>query len=240
MRGPPAQCFTIEARQLSTMTESNDRRDWMLAHQAYPHENWCLIWPFYRDKNGRGVIELDGEHYAHRLMRKMVRGEPPTPEHGTAHSCGAGHLGCVNPHHLSWKTQAENLEDCAKHGTQPKHHLGNRGHFSQDEVEQIRRLLKTQTQLSIAQLYRVTESTISDIARGRYYSRPSKIKYWTPEEDRRLAELLEDGYIHEDIAKIIGRPWKAVSSHAAKLGLKSRRGSGGILLNPADGQGALK
>lgn len=204
------------------MTEGTERRDWMLAHQSYPHENWCLMWPFYRDKNGRGVIELDGEHYAHRLMCKMVKGEPPTPEHGTAHSCGAGHLGCVNPHHLSWKTQAENLEDCREHGTQPKHHLGNRGHFSQDEVEQIRRLLKTQTQLSIAQLYRVTESTISDIARGRYYSRPSKFNYWTPEDDDKLRQAVEAGHKLRVVASIVGRKYESVTSRMYRLGIHAK------------------
>lgn len=205
------------------MTESTDRRDWILAHQSYPHENWCLIWPFYRDKNGRGVIELDGEHYAHRLMCKMAKGEPPTPEHGTAHSCGGGHLGCINPRHLSWKTQGENLEDCLAHGTQPKTSFGPRGHFSPHEVEEIRRLLKTKTHRAIAQHYKVTESTISDIARGRYYARPSKIKFWTPEEDDHLRDCVKRGLSFPEMSREIGRPLSAITGHAYRLGLKSGR-----------------
>jgi len=197
--------------------------NWILAHLTYPHEDWCLIWPFMRDKNGRGVIETEGEHYAHRLMCKLAKGEPPTPEHGTAHSCGAGHLGCVNPHHLSWKTQAENLEDCIKHGTQPKNHIGNRGHFSRDEVEQIRRLLGTQTQLSIARLYRVTESTISDIARGRYYSRESKIKHWTAEEDAKIRDCVARGLSFPEMAKELGRSLGGTTGRVYRLGLTSGR-----------------
>ena len=196
--------------------------NWIQDHQNYPHDDWCLIWPFFRDKNGRGVISVGGKRqYAHRAMCRIVHGEPPSPEHGTAHSCGNGHLGCVNPNHLSWKTQAENLKDCAQHGTQPRHHLGPRGHFSQEEVAQIRRLLQTQTQLSIAQLYGVTESTISDIARGRYYARPPKIDYWTPDEDAKLKEAIARGYNFRKAAEFIGRPHGATTARAYRIGLKS-------------------
>jgi hypothetical protein len=195
--------------------------NWILAHRDYPHENWCLMWPFFRDKHGRGVIHQDGEHYAHRLMCKLVKGEPPTPEHGTAHSCGAGHLGCINPHHLSWKTQAENLGDCAAHGTQPKNRVGSCGHFSRHEVEQIRRLLETHTHLAIAQMYRVTESTISDIARGRYYAREPKLNFWTPEEDAKIKDCMERGLNFRQMAEEIGRPMPSVMGRAYRIGLKS-------------------
>jgi hypothetical protein len=192
-----------------------------MTHRSYPHDRWCLIWPFFRDKHGRGVLHQEGEHYAHRLMCKLVKGEPPTPGHGTAHSCGAGHLGCVNPHHLSWKTQAENLGDCAEHGTQPKNRVGARGHFSKHEVEQIRRLLETHTHLAIARMYRVTESTISDIARGRYYAREPKLNFWTPEEDAKIKDCMERGLNFRQMAAELGRPMPAVTGRAYRIGLRS-------------------
>lgn len=35
---------------------------WILAHQDYPHKDWCLIWPFSRDKHGRGnLVRVHGE-----------------------------------------------------------------------------------------------------------------------------------------------------------------------------------
>jgi len=196
-------------------------KDWIFAHQNYPHEDWCLIWPFFRDKNGRGVLGIDGARYAHSMMCELVNGPAPTPDHGSAHNCGNGHLGCINPKHLAWKTQAENLKDCAAHGTQPKTYLGNRGHFSQEEVAEIRRLLRTHTQLAIAHRYAVTESTISDIARGRYYSRPSKINHWTPEEEARLREALAQGMNFTEASKYVGRSKSATSGHAYRLGLSS-------------------
>jgi hypothetical protein len=196
-------------------------QEWLQEHLNYPHEDWCLIWPFFRDKYGRGVINNDGRHYAHTQMCELANGPAPTLEHGCAHSCGNGHLGCINPNHLSWKTQADNLEDCRAHGTQPKNTVGNRGHFSPEQVAEIRRLLQTHTQLAIAHRYAVTESTISDIARGRYYSRPSKIRHWKPDEDEALRRHIAEGKNFSQIAKLIGRPVSAVSGHAYKMGLKS-------------------
>jgi hypothetical protein len=196
--------------------------DWIEAHADYPHKDWCLLWPFFRDKNGRGVVSLDGKrHYAHRAMCRRVSGEPPAEDHGTAHSCGNGHLGCINPHHLSWKTQADNLKDCAKHGTQPKTYIGPRGHFSMEEVAEIRRQLKTRTQLSIAHQYQVTESTISDIARGRYYARPPKLNYWEPEEDAKMRAMAAEGKSFVQIAEALNRSHKSVVARAHRERIKS-------------------
>jgi hypothetical protein len=46
-----------------------------------------------------------------------MNGPSPTPRHEAAHSCGNGHLGCVSPRHLSWKTHKENMADKVQHGT---------------------------------------------------------------------------------------------------------------------------
>lgn len=202
--------------------KTNLTREWIEIHKTYQHDEWCLIWPFFRDKNGRAVMGVAGDrHYAHSAICEAVNGPPPTPGHGSAHTCGNGHLGCVNPKHLAWKTQAENLMDCAKHGTQPKNRVGNMGHFSPEEVAEIRRLLKTHTQLAVAHRYSVTESTISDIARGRYYSRPSKINHWKPDEDAKLMEAIQMGYNFTQAAVFVGRPKGATMTRAYRLGLKS-------------------
>lgn len=112
---------------------------WLQNHVDYPHRDWCLIWPFARDKHGRGMLGANGEHHwAHRLMCKMAKGEPPTPEHTAAHNCGCGHDGCVNPHHLDWKTQAENLEDCRAHGTIVRHHGGNVRRLLPEQIKAIK------------------------------------------------------------------------------------------------------
>lgn len=77
----------------------------------------CLIWPFSRDEDGYGHFGNEGKMLkAHRWMCEAVRGPAPSSLHYAAHECGNGHLGCVHPEHLFWKTHAENTEDFIKHG----------------------------------------------------------------------------------------------------------------------------
>ncbi len=90
---------------------------WLKEHTAY-QGNDCLAWPFSKDPRiGRGFVTyLSKRYWAHRLMCILTQGEPPTPKHHAAHNCGNGHLGCVNPRHLEWKTNQENSVDRELHG----------------------------------------------------------------------------------------------------------------------------
>jgi transcriptional regulator with XRE-family HTH domain len=194
---------------------------WILKHLNYADDEWCLIWPFSRDKHGRPQINFDGERWAHRLMCKLVKGEPPTPKHTAAHSCGNGHGGCINPHHLSWKTQAENLEDCRAHGTLVRHHGGNVRRVLPEEVRAIRGARGFQTQAQLAAKFGVSEGTISDIWHGRSHNDNSKIHHWTPEEDAALADAYARGLNIPEAAKVVGRTLKATMTHTYRIGLKS-------------------
>jgi hypothetical protein len=196
---------------------------WILAHVDYPHDDWCLVWPFARDKHGRGMMSHDGEsHWAHRFMCKLVKGEPPTPEHTAAHSCGNGHGGCINPHHLGWKTQAENLEDCREHGTLVRHHGGNVRRVMPEEIEAIKAARGFQTQGHLAAKYGVSEGTISDIWHGRSHTRQSKVPHYTPEDDAKIREAIEAGQSYREIGALIGRAPHAVSGRVYRLGLRSK------------------
>lgn len=85
--------------------------DWVLAILPYDGDD-CLPWPYARDKDGYGIATIDGKaRRAHRYICLLSYGEPPTPKHETAHSCGNGHLGCVNPRHLRWATCLENQRE---------------------------------------------------------------------------------------------------------------------------------
>jgi hypothetical protein len=185
----------------------------------YPHEDWCLLWPFARDKHGRGLMSAEGIHYwAHRYMCKLVKGDPPTPEHTAAHSCGNGHEGCINPHHLAWKTQAENLEDCRKHGTIVRTLQGNKGRLLPMQVREIRDARGYQTQGQLAAKYGVSEGTISDIWHRRTYRDGSKINHWRPEEDEHLLRALSRGESFEQaVAELPDRTWKAAKQRSERL-----------------------
>lgn len=95
----------------------------------------CLLWPFARS-SGYGTLTIDGRtQYVHRLVCEHVHGPAPSPDFQAAHSCGAGHLGCVSPGHLSWKTPAGNSVDKIEHGRTTR---GERSASSKLTAEQVR------------------------------------------------------------------------------------------------------
>lgn len=72
----------------------------------------CVAWPYSRNPQGYGQTYYRAEVMgAHRVMCMLEYGGPPSDKHQAAHSCGKGHLGCVNPRHLRWATAQENIKD---------------------------------------------------------------------------------------------------------------------------------
>lgn len=78
----------------------------------------CIIWPFGKNSEGRGRVNIGGNpQNADVAVLTAAKGEKPTPWHECCHSCGNGHLGCVNPLHMYWGTRKENVADAIAHGT---------------------------------------------------------------------------------------------------------------------------
>src|SRR5690606_29105850 len=97
-------------------------------------------------------------------------GPPPTVEHEAAHSCGKGHEGCVNPHHLRWATSTENKADTLIHGTRNRGERNRSAKLTDAKVYEIRRLLAAgMTQTAIAAMFAVSLTTISKIAAGKIW-----------------------------------------------------------------------
>lgn len=122
----------------------------------------CLIWPFAILKHvGRGYLGYNGKsYYAHRLMCILVHGEPPTPKHQAAHSCGNGHKGCVNPRHLQWQTHSENQRDRRKHGTHVTTRYGSRSPLTVAQVREIRSVRGIEPQLATAARFGISLSSV--------------------------------------------------------------------------------
>lgn len=141
--------------------------EWLQEHLSYAGDD-CLIWPFAREQSGYGRLTavVDGPQVgAHREMCRLVHGEPPTPSHETAHLCGKGHEGCVNPRHLAWKTQTENAADKLVHNT---HIRGTRhplNRLTEAQVRRIRALEGLLSQQKLADQYGVSRQTIQHIHR---------------------------------------------------------------------------
>lgn len=137
--------------------------------QAIAHEgDDCLIWPFYRTKEGYGGINKGGRcRIVSRVVCEAVHGPPPFEGAQAAHSCGNGHLGCVSAKHIRWATYQENREDMIAHGRSLR---GERSHYATlkaKEVKEIRKRLKQESQRLLAKEYGVTPSAITSIATGR-------------------------------------------------------------------------
>lgn len=79
--------------------------------------NDCLPWPYARTNEGYGHLTLFGQSLqAHVAVLSSWR-RKPYPRAVAAHLCGNGHLGCINPQHLAWLSQKENLAQRLLHGT---------------------------------------------------------------------------------------------------------------------------
>lgn len=134
----------------------------------------CIIWPYSRNNMGYGTVSWEGRtQSAHRVICRLVHGEPPTPEHEAAHSCGKGHLGCCNPNHLSWKTPKENILDKEIHGTTPWGETHSNSRLTENQVRSIRASLLSDPDL--AAIYGVARSTISRIQSGKLWARLKEI-----------------------------------------------------------------
>lgn len=139
-----------------------------LAHQGEE----CLIWPFAKHESGCAVRNERGRVVrVPREVCRLTHGEPPAPHYQAAHSCGNGHLGCVNPRHLRWATPADNNLDKIGHGTHSRGRHNPSNVLSEAEVRQIRSISPDQaTFAATARRFGVSASTVRDIARRRTWA----------------------------------------------------------------------
>lgn len=127
-------------------------------------EDECLIWPFAKVDGSRGVINIDGKNtLASRYICMLTHGNPPTPKHEAAHTCGKGHEGCCSPRHLVWKTKIENEADKITHGTLRRGELVNFSKLTEEQAREILSLKGKETQAAIAKRYGVGRVAVSNI-----------------------------------------------------------------------------
>lgn len=127
----------------------------------------CLLWPYRTVPTGYGLAVIGGvQKRASRWMCVLAHGNPPTPHHEAAHSCGVAR--CVNPRHLRWATPKENCADKEIHGTDNKGERSGKTDLTEAEVLAIRRAppdLK-----ALVQRYGVSKGCISKIRSGQRWS----------------------------------------------------------------------
>lgn len=153
-----------------TRSRSSDIYDFFHTTIAEFDGDECLTWPFARTPDGYCVMRLNGKTgIVSKFVCEKFYGKPSSKELQAAHSCGNGHLGCVNRKHLSWKTPAENTKDRITSG---KRLTGNScvAKLSPDDVAAVRAMRGTVPIPAIAKSFGVVPSTISKIFSGKAWT----------------------------------------------------------------------
>jgi hypothetical protein len=128
----------------------------------------CLLWPFAIGSAGYPKVSI-GQHAksrdAHRWLCELAYGPAPTPQHVAAHHCGQKL--CLNPGHIRWATQTENMADKIIHKTNHAKETHPRRKLTNDAVRDIRESKGPLKEA--AKKYGVHFSTISSIRLGKHW-----------------------------------------------------------------------
>lgn len=123
----------------------------------------CIKWPFTIRQDGYGTFSF--RERAHRFICKLKNGNPPNENSEAAHSCGNGHLSCVNPNHVYWASPKENGLDRIKHGRLKIGENCSWSKLTKKDVLDIRKKISKGTlQQTIMEEYDIIQGTVSDIA----------------------------------------------------------------------------
>jgi len=144
---------------------------WLDKAIASATPNDCLIWPFNRDKDGYALVSVKSSpKRVHRIVCEIQCGAADSSLLAL-HSCGKGHEGCINPHHLRWGNQSENMWDRVSHATLRGEPRSARAKLTPQQVLEIRRRLNSgEGRKQISEAFGMSLSAIHDIALGRSWS----------------------------------------------------------------------
>lgn len=139
---------------------------WLLENAAHKGDD-CLKWPFHTSKKGVAACHFRGQQMnAARAMCILAHGEPPSPAHDAAHSCGKAHEACVNPEHLRWATKVQNQGYRRRHGTVLVGIKNPAAKLTDDQVAQIISLRGKTTQREVAMRFGVCRQYVGSLWSG--------------------------------------------------------------------------
>jgi predicted Zn-ribbon and HTH transcriptional regulator len=118
----------------------------------------CLEFSGCRNDEGYGIIGVKGKmKMAHRFVWELAHGEIPTGMR-ILHKCD--NPSCVDLSHLFIGTDGDNVTDKTFKGRQAKGETHPQARLSEDEVREMRRLLKIgESQREVAAKFGVTRAT---------------------------------------------------------------------------------
>lgn len=139
---------------------------WLEQHKDHIGDD-CLLWPFSKNEGYFSVkLPSGGWTKAHRRMCELAHGKAQAGMNAL-HSCH--NKSCVNPRHLRWGTQMENIHDAIEAGAMPFGEKRRTSKLTVSDVRAIKRRLATgnETNEDIAKDYPVCRAAIWQIAAGK-------------------------------------------------------------------------
>ena len=149
------------------MNSEQEARFWAKVNKT----ETCWLWTAHCLKNGYGQFRVDGTgRLAHRLSLEHHLGRPLLPGMCACHAPHSicGHRTCVNPHHLSEKTRAENNADTIADGTSIRGTRCASSKLTEAQVLAIR--ADTRSLNEIAGEYGIHPTTVHDIKNRRTWA----------------------------------------------------------------------
>lgn len=124
----------------------------------------CILWPYWRDKDGYARAPEGAKSFAvHRRSCEVKNGKAPSHKPHALHSCGNGHLGCINPHHLFWGNHVENMSQMVAEGRSTFGAKNPRAKLTEVEVLTIRASAAHCSKAALARRFGVGETAIRKI-----------------------------------------------------------------------------
>jgi hypothetical protein len=145
---------------------ASPKQAWVQANLSRESDE-CFSWPFGRNTNGYCRMNVGGRaDYAHRVICGLKHGVPPSPMHRATHSCGNGHLGCLNHRHLRWATNSANQLERVSHGTDQRGEKHANAVATEQQAREVLRLSKTMSVSDAADVVGLSYGVAYHIVRG--------------------------------------------------------------------------
>jgi hypothetical protein len=148
-----------------------EQRFWSNVERRGPDE--CWPWTGSSGGKGYGLIPFKGRNQRATHVSLIIAGNGrPSPQHCACHACD--NPTCVNPRHLWWGTQSENMRDCVSKGRHTPAEAKARGSahglskLTENDAREIKRLLALgYGSRRLAPRFGVVRNTIARIAQGK-------------------------------------------------------------------------
>jgi hypothetical protein len=134
----------------------------LLARTIRNEQSNCLEWQGSRRSFGHGELRVNSRNDSvHRLMATLIYGEPNGRY--ALHSCD--NPPCINPDHLRWGSQKENLLEMQAKGRKfiAYGEQTTSSKLTIADVREIRQLFPSLNKSELARMYGVTQPTIRKV-----------------------------------------------------------------------------